>query len=173
MMDQFYWHIHHEILCEPLREPIEERIAYIKKDKPSNERALRLRLLKPVHGQLPSVYAKACAAYHEARAAWEKAWVPYHEAWPALQEAAAARHESWPTWEKAAWVAHQKRWTAHHEAKAAWDEAGAAYDEACAALHEARAAWLNAWAACKPEIEALHRTECPDCTWDGTTILLV
>jgi hypothetical protein len=31
------WHVHHEILVEPLTEPIENRIAYIKSDKSPEE----------------------------------------------------------------------------------------------------------------------------------------
>lgn len=57
----FAWHVHHETLVEPLTEPIENRIAYIRKDKPAGEIELRLRLLKPVRGSLPAGHAKARA----------------------------------------------------------------------------------------------------------------
>ena len=30
---KWYWHVHHDILVEPLTEPIENRIAFIKKNK--------------------------------------------------------------------------------------------------------------------------------------------
>src|SRR3972149_4661141 len=39
---QMYWHIHHQQLAEPLTEPLKNRIAYIKKDKPKDEIKLRL-----------------------------------------------------------------------------------------------------------------------------------
>src|SRR3972149_3248625 len=34
---QMYWHIHHQQLAEPLTEPLKNRIAYIKKDKPKGK----------------------------------------------------------------------------------------------------------------------------------------
>ena len=54
----FYWHIHHDVLCE-WSDDINERIRYIKTYKPENERALRLRLMKPVKGKLPARFGKA------------------------------------------------------------------------------------------------------------------
>jgi hypothetical protein len=48
---QWYWHIHHQELFELEREPIAERIAYIKSGKPKNEVKTRLRLLKPIADQ--------------------------------------------------------------------------------------------------------------------------
>lgn len=45
---RIYWHIHHEILVENLTEPLKNRIAYIKKEKPKGEVKLRLKLLKKV-----------------------------------------------------------------------------------------------------------------------------
>ena len=71
------------------------------------------------------------------------------------------------------------------EAKRALDEAGRAYaDAARGGRGEARRAyekrWLDLgkmrWAleqalrASRPEIEALHKLECPGCPWDGETI---
>jgi hypothetical protein len=41
------WLVHHEILAEPLTEPIESRISYILENKTDNV-ALRLRLLRPL-----------------------------------------------------------------------------------------------------------------------------
>ena len=50
----FWWHIHHETLVEQLTEPVRARINYIKKDKPKDEIELRLKLLKPVLGKIPT-----------------------------------------------------------------------------------------------------------------------
>ena len=61
-----FWHLHHDILCEPLTEPIENRIKYIKDYKPKSEIALRLGLLKPVKGKLPVGYVKAYEAWDKA-----------------------------------------------------------------------------------------------------------
>ena len=72
-MTEYYWHVHHTVLCEPLTEPIENRIAYIKASKREAEIETRLRLMAPVRGKLPAAYAKARAAYDKARAAYAKA----------------------------------------------------------------------------------------------------
>ena len=45
---EYYWHIHHDKLVEALTETVENRISYIKSDKPKHEIETRLRLLKPV-----------------------------------------------------------------------------------------------------------------------------
>ena len=107
------WHLHHKVLAEPLTEPLQNRLDYIRTAKPASEVATRLRLISPVAGLLPEPLVKARAVYEKARAAYEKAW--------------------------------------------------AAYDKA-------RAASEKAWAAYKPQLEALHSTEHPDCPWDGRTI---
>ena len=102
-----WWHVHHGVLCEPLTESVENRIAYIKASKPKDEIEIRLKLLKPA-----SKEASKARAVHEK--AVSKAWA--YEAW-------------------------------------------AVYDKATS----------EAWA----ELERLHRTECPDCPWNGKTIFPV
>jgi len=67
-----YWHIHHDILAEPLTEPIENRIRFIKNNKPYHEVETRLRLMKPVRGKLPEL-DKAGAEFVKASAEWDKA----------------------------------------------------------------------------------------------------
>jgi hypothetical protein len=47
----WYWHVHHEILAEPLIEPLENRIDYIKSSK--NSKKVRLKWLTSVKGPLP------------------------------------------------------------------------------------------------------------------------
>ena len=59
----FAWRVHHEVLLEPLTEPIEVRQEYIREQKPEHERELRLRLLKPVTGALPAAVVEASKAY--------------------------------------------------------------------------------------------------------------
>ena len=49
-----WWHVHHEVLWEVLTEPIRNRINYIKEYKPKAEIKLRLKLLKPVLGEIPN-----------------------------------------------------------------------------------------------------------------------
>ncbi len=57
----YWWHIHHETLYEWLTEPLRARINYIKTKKAKNETKaqieLRLKLLKPVLGKIPSTEA--------------------------------------------------------------------------------------------------------------------
>ena len=59
-----YWHIHHEILIEETTN-IQERIDYIKANKPKKEIPLRLKLMTPVlHPEkLPARFRKAREAY--------------------------------------------------------------------------------------------------------------
>ena len=89
-MTTFAWHVHHETLIEPLTEPIENRIAYIKEYKPASQVELRLRLLKPVQGELPAALNKAKAARDKAFTAYAKAWAAYDKARAALDKARAA-----------------------------------------------------------------------------------
>lgn len=63
---QFAWHIHHDILIEPLLEPIEKRRRFIRKYKSVSEHELRLRLLQPVRGQLPERVVETGRTYAKA-----------------------------------------------------------------------------------------------------------
>ena len=53
----YYWHIHHLELYEWLTEPLRARINFIKENKPKDEVELRLKLLKPVLGKIPTTKA--------------------------------------------------------------------------------------------------------------------
>ena len=75
----FFWHVHHDALLE-WSDNSNERIEYIKANKPKREQKLRLRLLKPVKGELPEAVLKAWAAYVKARAAYVKAGAAYDKA---------------------------------------------------------------------------------------------
>ena len=68
----YWWHIHHETLYEYLTEPIRARINYIKKEKLKEEVELRLKLLKPVLGKIPTT-EKGWEALHkkECDCAWD------------------------------------------------------------------------------------------------------
>ena len=101
----FCWHVHHDDLVEPLWGPIEKRIDYIKKNKPASEQKLRLRLLKPVRGQLPIAVVEAWEAHLQARAAYDQARATYDQAGEAYGQAGEA----------------------YGQAEAAYDQAGAAY----------------------------------------------
>lgn len=138
---RWYWHVHHDVLCEPLTEPIESRIAYIKANKRPKEIPTRLKLMRPILGMLPAALVQARAAYDQARAAYQQAGAAYWQAGAAYVQARAA---------------YEQAWAAYWQARAAYEQAGAAYEQA--------------GAASKSELEALHRIECPDCPWDGRSI---
>ena len=74
---KYAWHLHHGKLIEALSEPAANRIAYILRDKPKDEQALRLRLFRPASDEAWQATAPAWAAYDKAtasaRAAYDKA----------------------------------------------------------------------------------------------------
>ena len=73
--------------------------------------------------------------------------------------------EAWEATREAAWEA----WEAAREAReAAW---GTAREAREAAWGTAREAWEAAYTKHKAEIERLHAVECPNCPWDGESIL--
>ena len=135
MKTKFAWHIYHNILVEPLTEPLKRRIKYIRLHKPKEEIEMRLRLLKLVRGELPAEVIEAGEACLEAGKAWSEA---------------------------------EKAW---YEAEKAWSEAEKAWYEAEKAWYEAGAAWFEVLEKNKEAIDKLHREECPDCPWDGNSIL--
>ena len=57
------WHIHHMELCEKIEEPIENRIQCIITQKPEHERALRLRLMRPISKSSHKVVEPAQAEF--------------------------------------------------------------------------------------------------------------
>lgn len=68
-MVKFAWHVHHGVLMEVLTDPIAVRRKYIRDCKPVSEQELRLQLLKPVKGKLPTVLVDAAEALRKARLA--------------------------------------------------------------------------------------------------------
>ena len=169
MKIQFAWHVHHDRLIEPLIGSIEERVAYIKEHKPEHERDIRLRLLKPVIGSLPIIYAKAEKALIEAWKASDEAWKTYDEAKEASIEARKASVEAWKVYVEA-WEAIGEAKEAYDEARKASVEAWKVYVKAGKVSDKARKAYNEAWKVSQPIIEQLHLNECQNCPWDGKTI---
>ena len=155
MKTKFYWHMHHDVLVEPLIEPIENRIRFIKENKPKCEIALRLKLLKPVKGKLPVEVVKALEAYDKAREAYVKAWEAYDKAREAFVKAVEA---------------YVKALEACGKAREACGKAGEAYNKAREAYDKAWEAYDKALIKNKKAIEKLHAKECPDCPWNGKSI---
>jgi len=171
VIETVYWHIHHGILFEEATEPIKNRIAYIKSDKPECEVALRLRLLKPVKDQkrliaILTAYRKATATALEA---YEKALAPALEAY---EKATAPALEAYKKAKATALEAYKKALATASEAyRKATAPALEAYRKATATALEAYKK-VEATASAKRDeaINALHAKECPDCPWDGMTI---
>jgi multidrug resistance efflux pump len=138
MANELYWHVHHDTLLEPLTEPIQNRIEYIKTEKAKYETEkqieLRLRLLRPLIGPLPEKWDKAEAEWDKAEAEWDKAEAELDKA------------------------------------RAEWAKAVAELSKARAERDKAEAELDKAEAQHKIEIEALHKKECPNCPWDGSSI---
>ena len=65
------WHVHHEILAEPLTDPLADRLRFIRTRKDPKEVPTRLALIHRV--DLSLLDAKADAARTKAYAAWTKA----------------------------------------------------------------------------------------------------
>ena len=100
-------HLHHEVGCEPLIEPIENRISFILKNKDRAEQALRLRLMRVVRAEtlrrlLPDAEReKAYAEWKKADAEWEKAYAEWEKADAEWEKAYAEREKAYAEWEKA------------------------------------------------------------------------
>ena len=118
-----YWHIHHDILAEPLTEPIENRIRFIKNNKPYHEFETRLRLMKPVRGKLPEL-DKARAEWDKARAEWDKAHAEWDKAGAEFVKASAEWDKASTEWDKAS--------AERDKASAEFVKAGAEWDKALA-----------------------------------------
>ena len=91
----YYWHIHHDTLCEGTTD-IEERIAHIKNNKPSNEIPLRLKLMQKVKN--PS---KLPREWKEAFQKWEEAFQKWEEAYQKWREADQKRRNAYQKWREA------------------------------------------------------------------------
>ena len=70
---QMYWHIHHNVLAEFAIGPIEERSAFIRAKKPTEEIETRLRLMRPVQHEPFGPAVKAILTFLENMAIIRKA----------------------------------------------------------------------------------------------------
>ena len=138
----WFWAIHHQIIAEPLTEPLADRIKYILTQKDQSERAVRLKALRPVMNPdgLQAGCAKACAEYVKARAEYGKACAEY-------DKARAEYGKAWAEYDKAG-AEYDKAWAECAKARAECDKAGAEYDKA--------------WAECNKEFFTQWGEEYPD-----------
>ena len=75
----FFLHVHHDILLEWCHN-YDERVAFIRNEKPKEEQETRLRLFKPFKGKLPQEVVKAAQEYNKAWQELNKAWQEYNKA---------------------------------------------------------------------------------------------
>ena len=152
------WHVHHDILCEPLTEPIEERIDYIRMNKPKEGIETRLRLLNIVKNQELAFEAWSeydiieSKAFSDYRAIRSKAISDYHAitskfGYDATKPNAGSDYldmtrEQWSEYTAIESKARSEFETIISQSKNDFNE----------------------------KLNALHQEECPDCPWDGRTI---
>lgn len=149
---EFAWCCHHEVHIERL-DNWRDRVAFISKNKPVSEQAVRFRNFRPVcRLQTTEAYKARVGAY--------KAWVEADKAWA---EAYKVWAEAYKTWTKAykTWTKADKAWT---KAYKAWTKADKVWVEAFKTWAKAYKAWSE------PDKKALHDLDWPDNTWNGRSI---
>jgi hypothetical protein len=168
-------HVHHGVLVEPLIEPAENRIRYILEAKPQDEKALRLRLFRPIPPEyITPELVRARAELARAREEWVKAvvdlarareeWVKAGAEWAKAEaewvKAGAERDKAEAERDKAReeWV---KAEAERDKARAEWVKAGAERAKASTERDKSREEWAKA---------GHHSVLCPNCPWDGRTI---
>ena len=89
------WHIHHDTLLEWNTEPLLEREKYIREFKPKSEHETRLRLMRPVAGELPKTVVAAGEKYFAARKKCDAAGEKYSAARKKCDAAGEKYSASW------------------------------------------------------------------------------
>jgi len=158
----FYWHIHHDTLMEPRCGPIGDRIAYIRRAKPDYQVPTRLRFLKAVRGRLNGVLAMAGEEYVAAEQLVADTRRARGNAQDALDSARMDLYD-------APWFDLRARW-AFYKARFLRDRKRDAEVAADAWRDKSLKTCNYLLRIFRPEIEALHKQECPNCPWDGNTI---
>jgi aminoglycoside phosphotransferase len=151
-------------LIEPLTEPLQNRLDFIRVHKAYDEIPYRLRLIDVVKGELPAAVVTAAAARTQAIAdrvaTMEAESLAYAVRNKAISAFLAADAE--PTDAKLSAV----RSAAEETYLPTWK----AYTDATMVAAQASDDLENAFDDGRDAIEALHKTEHPDCPWDGRTI---
>ena len=99
MTSGYYWHVHHEQLWEWCYD-YDERVAYIRAEKPAGEVELRLRLMQPVRA-VPERMQRAYAEWERAYAEWERAYAERERAAAEWERAAAEWERAYAQWKRA------------------------------------------------------------------------
>ncbi|MDP2735087.1 MAG: hypothetical protein Q8P12_02665 [bacterium] len=97
-------HVHHDVVCEPLTAPIEERIVDIEVNKLPAEIPTRLKALRELTDEevarLPESYRQAGEVYGQAGLVYHQAWEAYHQAWKAYSQVGEVCAVELATWHK-------------------------------------------------------------------------
>ena len=163
----FAWHVHHDVLVEPLTEPIKNRIKYIKEFKPENEIKLRLRLLKVVKGELPKELVEAGKQYCEVR---RKFFEAYEEGQKFVEIKQKYYKAKWEIKKGKLSKEFIKTERQYYEARQKITKTEKKYDEARRKFIKAKEKYYEAYKKYESQILSLHAKECPNCPWDGETI---
>ena len=146
-------HCHHNVLWEYCYD-YDGRVDAIKRDKPQNEQAIRLKLFKLLPqeaiDELPGKLVEADAEWHKAGAEWQKAGAEWHKADAEWQKVVAE-------WQKV-----DAEW---NKAYAEWQKAGARRQEVEARWWEAYTEWLEV------DGDTWHKKWCGCSYWNGEEII--
>jgi len=149
---RFGWHMHHDLLVEPLIEPIRDRVRWIMYHKCAEEIPIRLKWMRPVEGALPEPCVAKAREYCKARAAEKKVWAKSSLAFSRLAH----------TREKAR---DERQWMKNN------DEVWAEYTKARDRVWDASDEYKRTVVECSEEITRLHAVECPGAPWDGNEMV--
>lgn len=150
MVGEIVWHMDCDVLLWVVIRPIEGLVKYIRNEHPDHEIETRLRLLRPVKGELPSEVVAALKAHSAALEVFGAAREAYDDALRPNLAAQVARDHAKTT--DTAWKVCTSSGVLH------------ASRESCFATYEALAAATSRHA---PEINVLHELECGrlGCPW--------
>ena len=121
----WFWAVHHMVVCEPLTEPLVNRIRYILTSKDLSERSIRLMALRPVMApdNLPEPLVKARVECDKARAEYNKAGAECNKAWAECDKARAEYNKAWAECNKELFT----QWGEEYPDHPIWDENGLAF----------------------------------------------
>src|SRR3990167_7995207 len=158
-------HCHHDLLIEYCTS-YDERVDYIKKNKPIHEREIRLRVFKLLSDEaiaaLPKGLVRANADWEKADADRQKAYADWQKAAADWQKADADRQKAGADWQKSdadwqkadadrqkayadrekAYADRRKAYADRQKADADWQKADADWPQ------QARDAWHKKWCGC-------------------------
>lgn len=166
----FVWHVEHHTLLRPLwysRLTIGDYIKKIKKQTPAWQLPTLLRLVRLVKGPLPEPLVDAAEVFKKIFRVWD-------------EEGRQAVDKAWEKWGEARetygsyWVGGQEGYTSDSEiyrkAQLDYRRLDRIWNRQLEAWSKALDVYRDALDDYHSEIEALHKKECPNCTWNGESV---